>query len=82
MLLPNKHISVAESILGLGGFLLSELKRPKSIDQLHEFTAKACETRVLPAYHDFDSVVLAILFLYSIGAIEMTTSGAIQRCVS
>lgn len=82
MLLPDKHISLAESLLGLGAFVLAQLDRPRSIDFLHERAAAARGTPELPAYHDFDSVVLAVLFLYSIGAIEMTNSGAIRRCAS
>lgn len=82
MLLPDKHISLAESLLGLGAFLLAKLERPRSVDQLHELVTAARETPDLPGYHDFDSVVLAVLFLYLVGAVEMTNSGAIRRCVS
>ncbi len=82
MLLPDKHISVAESILGLGAFILSQLERPRSVDQLHNLVLEANGTNQLPAYHDVDSVSLSILFLYTIGAVEMTTSGDICRCVS
>ena len=82
MLLPDKHISLAESVLGLGAFLLNELDHPRSIDRLHERIATARETRDLPGFHDFDSLLLAILFLYSIGAVEMTHDGGIRRCAS
>jgi len=82
MLLPDKHISLAESVVGLGAFLLSELSRPRSVDRLHERVSAACESQELPAYHNFDSVVLAIIFLYTIGAVEITESGAIRRCAS
>ncbi len=82
MLLPDKHISLAESLIGLGAFLLSKLRRPTSLDTLHDHVVAARETHELPAFHDFDSMVLAVLFLYSIGVVEMTESGAIRRCAS
>lgn len=82
MLLPDKHISLADSLLGLGGFVLEQLDRPRTIDGLYERVIAARENKELPAYHDFDSVVLATLFLYSIDAVELTNNGALRRCVS
>ena len=82
MLLPDKHITLAESILGLGGFVLSELDRPKTADQIYQRAKESREDNSLPAFHDLDSVILAVLFLYSIGAVEATDSGAVRRCVS
>ena len=82
MLLPEKHITLAESILGLGAFVLSELETPQSVDRLYERLVKAAETPVLPAYHDFDALLLSILFLYSIGAVELGVNGGLQRCAS
>jgi hypothetical protein len=82
MLLPEKHITLAESILGLGGFVLSVLDRPKTADQIYQRAKEAREDKSLPAFHDLDSIILAMLFLYLIGAIEATDSGAVRRCVS
>ena len=83
MLLPDKHITLAESILGLGAFVLGELlKGAKSVDRLYERVSDASEGPNLPAYHDFDSLLLAILFLYSIGAVELTNNGGVQLCAS
>ena len=82
MLLPDKHITLAESVLGLGGFVLGELKRGSSIDQLHARIEAASQVGRLPARHGFDSLVLAVLFLYSIGAIEVTAAGNLRRCAS
>ncbi|MCH8823866.1 MAG: hypothetical protein IH984_10200 [Planctomycetes bacterium] len=82
MLLPEKHICLAESILGLGAFIIEQLDRARSVDQLHDRVSEACEGPELPAYHDFDSILLAVLFLFSIGAVEMTNTGSIRRCAS
>lgn len=82
MLLPDKHISVAESLIGLGSFVLSELESAQAIDHVYDAVEEAVETDRLPAYHNFDSVTLAILFLYSVGAVRLTDSGMLTRCAS
>ena len=82
MLLPDKHISLAESLVGLGGFLLAQLDRPVSVDELHKRVIGAERIGALPAYHDFDAVLLAVLFLYAIAAVELTADGDVRRCVS
>jgi len=80
MLLPSKHVNLAESLLGLGGYLLDQLREPKSVDQLYEIVRRARETQQLPAYHDLDSVVLALVLLYSLNAIEANSDGDVVRC--
>lgn len=82
MLLPDKHITLAESILGLGAFILEVLDKPRSIDRVYDRVSGAAETPDLPAYHDFDAFLLAVLFLYSIDAVELTDEGGLQRCAS
>jgi hypothetical protein len=83
MLLPDKHITLAESILGLGSFVLGELlERPQSVDRLYKTVSEASESPTLPAYHDFDALLLAILFLYSIGIVEATENGGLKLCAS
>ena len=82
MLLPDKHISLAESILGLGAFVLSVLDRPQSLDRLHAKVSRACESGELPAQHGFDNVLLALLFLYSIDAVRISETGGVERCDS
>lgn len=80
MLLPDKHITLAESLLGLGAFLLDELRKPMTIDQLHRRVYQKRETSDLPAFHDIDNLLLAVLFLYSIGAVELADGGRLRRC--
>jgi hypothetical protein len=82
MLLPDKHIRLSESLLGLGAFVLSLLDKPQTADQLYLKVKDAREDGSLPAFHDFDSVSLAVLFLYSIGVVEANEFGAIRRCAS
>jgi hypothetical protein len=82
MLLPEKHITLAESLIGLGGVLLDELRAPQTIDRLYDVVKRLVATAELPAHHGLDDVLLATLFLYSVGAIELTDAGGVQRCVS
>ena len=82
MLLPDKHITLAESILGLGAIVLSLLDRPMTAEQLYQRVRVARDEASYPAFQDLDTVTLAILFLYALGAVEATESGAVRRCVS
>lgn len=80
MLLPDKHIKVAESLLGLGGFVLQKLKTPQSVDELWVSFLKAYQTKQFPVYHSFDNLILAIDFLYLIGAIIEDEQGRLIKC--
>jgi len=82
MLLPEKHVSLAESILGLGSVVLSSLQGPRSVDQIYQHVLAARADGKLAGYHDFDSVVLAIIFLHAVGAVDANSSGVVTRCAS
>lgn len=74
MLLPDKHISFAESLLGLGAFVLSNSKRPVTIDNLWRNFEKV-QGKEYPAYHSFDNLVLAVDILHALNAIELNAEG-------
>jgi hypothetical protein len=82
MLLPEKHITLAESILGLGALLLEMLDRPRTLDYLFKQVRNMREKEEINAFHDFDSITLAVLFLHATGVVEGTETGAIRRCAS
>jgi hypothetical protein len=78
MLLPDKHISLAESLIGLGSFLLETLTSPKDVDLLwHEF--EKIRGNEYPAYHSFDNLILTLNMLYAIDAIKMNSNGQIIK---
>jgi len=81
MILPSKHISIAESIFGLGGVLLNILqKQSHSIDSLwQEYSAINNRIDGCPAYHNFDNVIFAIDLLFLIGAININSEGRLYR---
>lgn len=78
MFLPDKHISFAESLLGLGHFVLENIQTPITIDNLWRNFEKIQGTDY-PAYHSFDNMVLAVDALYAIGAIELDCEGQLRR---
>lgn len=80
MILPSKHVSFSESLIGLGGVLLGFLKDPLSVDELWIKYSKINNSKTrFPAYHNFDNIILAINLLYSIGAIKMDDEGNLCR---
>ncbi len=80
MLLPDKHITLGESIIGLGTFVLERLSAPETIDEIWSAFVEVRRTKSFPAYHSFDNLVGAICFLYSIGAIDVSGEGRLKRC--
>lgn len=55
MILPSKHISLSESLLGLAGILLTFLaKRPYTLDELwQEYSKVTKQEMFFQAYIDF-----------------------------
>ncbi len=81
MLIPNKHIKNSESILGLGSFVLQSLSAPKTVDEIWGNFHRAVSAESYASPHTYDNIILAIDFLYSIGAIEENEFGKIFLCV-
>lgn len=83
MILPSKHIRFSESLLGLGGIILSILKEPSTIDEIwFKFSEFNNNKKVLPAYHNFDNIVLALNYLFIVGAISIDNNGKIYNATN
>lgn len=82
MLLPEKHVRVSESLVAVAAFVLSWLERPKSIDELWVQYERAAATGEFPTRHSFDNIVLAIDFLYMIGAVTTDARGRLANASS
>lgn len=65
MLLPTKHITTRYSLLGVGTSLLRHMERPRTVTTLWE------KAREIPEVGTFERFSLALVFLYSIGALEI-----------
>ena len=69
MILPKKQLSVSESFFGFGAFLLQQLSKPMTIDDLWEYY-KRYSTKF-----SFDQYIMALDYLFIIGAIEKNERG-------
>jgi hypothetical protein len=66
MILPTKHLELDKSLLAIGGLVLAALPRPRTVTSTWEDVRKVREGVT------FESFALALAFLYSIGAVEIT----------
>lgn len=80
MLLPDKHVRLAESLLGLAALVLTALDRPLTFDRLMGLLAPQFETAAWPAYHTAETVSLALCLLFAAGAVDVSDDGVLARC--
>lgn len=64
MILPTKHITVDDSLIGLGALLLSHLDQPATVSVLWQ------EVRETPQIATFERFTLTLDLLYLMNAIE------------
>ncbi len=70
MILPSKHISFSQSLLGYGSYLIKNIGRGKSVDELYYKSQQDYKNGLYPSKQSFDSLLMTLVFLYSIGVIE------------
>jgi hypothetical protein len=75
MILPTKHISTKDSLLGVGGMLLQELRAPLTVTGLWDRVHERSEVGT------FDRYLLGLDLLYAIGAIYLQ-DGLLRRVAS
>lgn len=63
-LLPNKHIPTSRSLVGIGAFVLERLGSTSTVSGLWEKVKSSSEVG------SFGNFVLALSYLYAIGAID------------
>lgn len=80
MLLPDKHVRISESLLGLGALIISNLRSPKSFDTLVATLQPIFSTDEWPAPHTSESICLALCFLYAIGIVDVSEKGDLFIC--
>ena len=81
MLMPKKHINISESLIGIGGIILQCVgKKIKTIDSIISYTNQMIDNnKSRTIYNNVDSILLAIDYLYSIGAIDINEEGGIYN---
>ena len=65
MILPTKHVSTDQSLLGVGALLLRHLGQPRTVTSLWE------QTRAAPDVGTFERFVLALDVLHAVEAVEL-----------
>jgi hypothetical protein len=73
MILPTKHISTRNSLLGVGAKILEQMYYPRTVTSLWNAVS------TMPEVATFERFVLTLDFLYMIGAVEMD-EGLLRRC--
>lgn len=79
MILPSKGISPDRSILGIGGDLLDMMDAPIGVSTLWVRYMKRRKRLGLEAPVTFDWYVLALDFLFMIGAIGLDDKGRLVK---
>lgn len=74
MILPTKHIQVKDSLLGRGNEILARLRY-----RHHSVSSLWGEVKQKEEFPTYESFILALDFLFTIGAIEVE-NGLIRRC--
>lgn len=73
MILPTKHISTRNSLLGVGAIVINHLNYPRTVTSLWSELSK------VPEVATFDRFVLVLDLLYIIGAVELE-EGLLRKC--
>jgi hypothetical protein len=72
MILPTKHISTQQSLLGIGAEVLRALESPRTVTSLWD------EARQLPGVVTFERFTLVLDLLYACGAVTVS-EGLLRR---
>lgn len=79
MIVPTKHTNFSESLLGFGSYVLTQLETPTSVDDLWYQYQADYRSNLYYAKQSFDNLLLAIVFLHSVGAVS-EQNGVIAKC--
>ena len=77
MILPKKQLSLSESFFGFGAFLLPRMSEPVTTDELWEYYKDAYTNKKYPVKFSFDQFIMALDYLYMIGAIKENEKGVL-----
>jgi len=83
-LLPEKHVRTGESLIGLGAVVLTSLaQKPKNLDSLWDDIkdSEAVRHRIHGTV-TLDKIVLATVFLFSVGAVTLGEEGLLEDASS
>lgn len=78
MILPKKHIKLSESLFAIGGVILINLNGIRTVDQIWSIISSQKYSQISTS---FDNYILALDYLYTIGAIDIDENGGIFKCI-
>ena len=78
MILPKKQLSMSESLFGFGAFLLGQLYDGKTVDELWEYYKASYNNHLYEVKFSFDQFIMALDYLYIIGAIGKDEEGILR----
>lgn len=80
MILPQKHISIYESLIGLSNWVYLQLREQElTIDELWNKYKRIDQSKKFPAKHNFDNLVLSIDILFSLKKIQLIHEGKLKN---
>lgn len=75
MILPKKQLALNESYFGFGAFLLEHISSPISVDDLWRYYKDSYKNKKYLVKFPFDQFILALDYLFIIGAIKEDERG-------
>jgi hypothetical protein len=80
MIMPKKHITLSESLVGFGAFILEVLITPMTVEMCwntiyNDFISKG----KISKKQSFDNFILSLDFLYALGTININEKGDIYN---
>lgn len=81
-ILPEKHVRISESLLGIGALVLEIIKGgSRNIDSIwSSLRQKASIREKVNGTVTFDSLILAIDGLFAMGFVELDEEGRLRLC--
>lgn len=80
MIMPKKHITLSESYIGLGAYILQVLSKPMTVDKCWEkIYNKYISKGLASKKHSFDSMILTLDLLFMMDAININERGEIYN---
>ncbi|MFC1834497.1 ABC-three component system middle component 6 [Thermodesulfobacteriota bacterium] len=73
MILPTKYLNVRWSLLAVGAQILQHLATARTVTELWS------DVQELPEVTSFERFTLALALLYSLGLVELTEDGLLEK---
>lgn len=80
MLFPTKHLRLDESILGLGASLLDLIRDGDTVECIFDAYSRKSAAGLLHVPATPAKLLLALDWLFMLGAISKTSEGGVRRC--